>query len=314
MDNILLLLHPAIVTTPEVVDSVKRDLAFQYGQAKIDQNLFERVTRGEAELEASHYDLVHYLAPIEAKSQKLPGAVFALIFNTLKPRGVFQGCLCPESKMDGILAGFLVSDTKWTRPDSNLAVSLRRREKSSTKKLPTFKKLASPALTDTSDLGEEESDSSVKIRESKLTFFDYDENDETLDEDELMKDELDQPIIVPAQCRPTDGKRRKKACKDCTCGLKEVEEEEENGQRKVQNSLLSKMARSANDEAQAIENRIKFTQSDLTEVDFTIEGKKGGCGSCSLGDAFRCDGCPYLGLPPFKPGEAISIDMLGEDI
>jgi hypothetical protein len=127
--------------------------------------------------------------------------------------------------------------------------------------------------------------------------LDDDDDNDIISEDDLMDNgDLSLPIDIPEKCRPTDGKRRRKACKDCTCGLKELEMQEEERQRAQQNAVVS------------------LDMDDMAEVDFTVPGKAtGGCGSCALGDAFRCDGCPYLGLPPFKPGEVVSIQGLRSD-
>lgn len=90
------------------------------------------------------------------------------------------------------------------------------------------------------------------------------------------------------ECRPKPGRRRR-ACKDCTCGLASQIEAEDAKRRANADDVL------------------KLEKDDLTEMDFTVEGKTGSCGNCSLGDAFRCDGCPYKGLPAFKPGEEVQI-------
>ncbi|XP_053972389.1 anamorsin homolog [Hylaeus volcanicus] len=89
-------------------------------------------------------------------------------------------------------------------------------------------------------------------------------DEELINEDDLL-DETDilKPEVSSLRVCSTTGKR--KACKDCSCGLAE--------------ELSGKM-----------------------EQKETI---KSSCGRCHLGDAFRCASCPYLGVPAFKPGEKI---------
>jgi anamorsin len=95
-------------------------------------------------------------------------------------------------------------------------------------------------------------------------------------------------------CAPADAgaPRRKKACKNCTCGLAELEQEQEQEEEEEAGGkivLLNgadgaavEVDRSERDRlAKAAKNSAKITSS---------------CGSCYLGDAFRCASCPYLGV------------------
>ncbi|TFL05883.1 cytokine-induced anti-apoptosis inhibitor 1, Fe-S biogenesis-domain-containing protein [Pterulicium gracile] len=110
-------------------------------------------------------------------------------------------------------------------------------------------------------------------------------------------------------CEPFDpnAPRRKKACKSCTCGLADFEEEEAEAEGKkvlyVDGTILGEV------------QEVTLSERDrLMAAAAAAPKASSSCGSCFLGDAFRCDGCPYIGLPAFKPGEKVEIDFGMDDL
>lgn len=331
--KILLLLHPTVVTEPQEVEKHKRNILEQHPNAEITQQIIDRVAKEQVTLPHEYFNEVVYVNP-NVNNRDLPSLTIKIIQSTLVCGGIFTGDLPTNQDLDVIMGGLIIKDKRvWLKPEPVEAVSLGLKKKNENggvqSKKMLFKKLSSPqpivGLTDSSDTtSDDETSMKRKLIETKLTYFSESEGnsdsegEDIIDENDLIAEADVLNLIIPKKCELPNGKKRRRACKDCTCGLKELEEQENAEQRDLQDTLLGTMAKSATAEAIKIEERLKsriqFTDDDLAEIDFTVEGKTGGCGSCALGDAFRCDGCPYLGLPPFKPGEVVSIDNFGEDI
>lgn len=103
--------------------------------------------------------------------------------------------------------------------------------------------------------------------------------------------------------------KRRRACKDCTCGLKELEDEEEQKSAAAIKEAQRFFLEGDDDIPDTIRNATAGTEG-VWPVEKRAEAKKtSSCGSCYLGDAFRCSSCPYLGLPPFKPGEKVQLSI-----
>lgn len=109
--------------------------------------------------------------------------------------------------------------------------------------------------------------------------LDADEDEELVDEDELLTaEDLERPIPGTNDDCETGAGGGRKACDNCSCGRAD--------------GVVQKLTK------------------DM------IENPSSGCGSCSLGDAFRCGGCPYRGLPAFEMGKKIELpaDFLLADL
>ncbi len=101
-----------------------------------------------------------------------------------------------------------------------------------------------------------------------------------IDEDELLDKDFKVPDTSSGGCGDVVG-GKKRACKDCSCGLAEAEA----------------AGRAVNDSG-TIEEKVVKSSS---------------CGNCSKGDAFRCAGCPFLGKPAFEPGNERVVLAMGSD-
>jgi len=117
----------------------------------------------------------------------------------------------------------------------------------------------------------------------RINIGDLTDEDDLINEDDLLTsapNEINAPAEVDAveRQKQLDDCGGRKACDDCTCGRKEMEEAGKAGN------------------------------------DVPAQAPTSACGNCSKGDAFRCAGCPFLGKPAFKEGEEHLVLDLTDDL
>lgn len=104
--------------------------------------------------------------------------------------------------------------------------------------------------------------------------------EELIDENALLEEAGPVPVDANAGGCAPDSNGKKRACKNCSCGLAEEE------------------AKASSTVTLSAEEKVVKASS---------------CGSCYKGDAFRCGSCPFLGKPAFEPGMEKVILAMGDD-
>lgn len=306
----LLLSPPSLSSHQEKLNNVLE----MHDRSATDMQMLDRLALGLVSLPEATYDAIIVLLDADdtrTESQTLLNReVIALLVQALKVGGHIRsqdgqfGKTEGLDKTEAILAGLTLDEEGFTKPDNTAEVSVPlkfSRKKNVAQAAGGLDGATNPNNGSVSlPLSGKRKSTDISVGVPPGVGFDDgtvrtdDSDDELIDEDALLDEEdLKKKVKVPTECQPKAKRRR--ACKDCTCGLAQKLEAEDKAKRVNADQALARLQ-----------------ADDLAEVDFTVQGKVGSCGNCSLGDAFRCDGCPYVGLPAFKPGEQVR--LLNDDI
>ena len=269
----LLLASPLVATREDVI----KQLFMTHGQSSTDLQMLDRMNDGLITLPEAAYDLVVVVKDSHDSPTALTRRVFAVLLPAMKIGCKLQSHgsipLDESETREAVLIGLVRGEGEsLQKTEAQDVVPLRL----GARKVPHKVIIA----------GEDDLDLDFDLDDSDL----IDENDLLTEEDFVRPNPNDLQ-------QPKDCKKRRRACKDCTCGLAERLAAEDSEQlAKADESL----------------NVVRLEMGDLNELDFTTIGKTGSCGNCALGDAFRCAGCPFLGFPVFKPGQGVK--LLDEEV
>lgn len=225
----------------------------------------------------------------DAETRKHNEAVLLRLAEALNPGGTIEFQEPSDSKSDDLkslltICGFEGAEIE--NVQDAIRVTARKPEWEGTSAKLSFKKTK-----------KNDSTNDAVASAWKLGADDLVDVDEFCDEDDLLNDE---DLIVNVgneadndDCGTGDN-GVKKACANCVCGRAE-----------------SQAVQSAQERAQSLldSGAAKVEGGKMTIDTAKLKEGGGGCGSCQLGDAYRCAGCPSAGLPAYSVGEKIVIDL-----
>lgn len=270
------------------------------GIRQVEMYMIDRLTtEGISSLEKSSYSLAHLILPFTyltsltiftklAEALTLEGLVKIESPTTSPDEGLVQ-----QVKGNLGLAGFVNVEMD----NNNTTITAKR--SSNKNKLPLRRKLANNG-------------SSSSSKKKALWSITAAQDVPLIDQNTLL---TEAEKMAPPAARRDDcdvdsaiaaGTKKKKACKGCTCGLRELEEEEEESRQAALRQGIVQLDTSDMDMPDG-SNSLDKTEVTETMVDengitrvikrvkVDTSGATSSCGSCFLGDAFRCSSCPYLG-------------------
>lgn len=303
------------------------------GMRQVEMHMVDRLSNGATSLDKDAYPEIHVVAQWSPELQSL----LSSLYNALCSHGLLRmdalaaaGNAMPvlsDARGQLSLAGF----TDITADEAMCGIAAKKSVSVGMSNGSTSSSGGSVPLR--RKLGGNKSGGAASEKKKALWNVAQSSDAPLIDQNALL---TDAEKMLPSAARRDDcdlekalaGSRKKKACKGCTCGLRELEEEEEearmNGLRQdvVQLDAGDMDMPNTGIAGAGGPNKTEVTETMVDENGITrvikrvrvdTKGATSSCGSCFLGDAFRCSSCPYLGLPAFKPGEKVEIPTSMDD-
>ncbi|KAK6076150.1 anamorsin family protein [Seiridium cupressi] len=270
----LLLAPPSIASHEEKL----RQVLDAHDRTVTDLQMLDRLSAGLVSLPDATYDLILILADADGTRAEstllLNRDVFGKIVPSLRVGGKLQaqdGTLGQGSESadarEAVLAGLVAGTDGFSKAeDEEAAVPLKLSFGKGKKRSAAGPAVSNITVHETNGADAKLNMAPAVSKPAGVGFvdldddFDFGDDDDLIDEDTLLTEEdLNKPLAIPAECVPKVGKRRR-ACKDCTCGLAEKLAAEDAAKR---------------GDADAKLKSLKLGADDLTEVDFTVQDVTG---------------------------------------